>query len=140
MIPEKLAIIIILLSGLIAAAVFMIAVSDRKWRWLLITAILGPISIFVGFKVQNAYDRVEKTQPTYYSIKEAGTVDNPAQVSVVRGSVFDITELFNIVLYNPELYYLEEQKYICPCKGWCLVTVKPNNTYRIVPRSLVEIQ
>ena len=111
----------------------------------------SPISvIFVAFLVTfmvvmtagtvDALSRVKSEQPKYYAVYDIGTTEAPHNVAALNGRVFDITGVFYIVLYNPELYYLEEQSYTCPCKGWCLVTENKAPTYRVVPRSLVEVQ
>lgn len=88
----------------------------------------------------NSFERVKSDPPKYYAVQDVGTTEAPRDVAALNGWVFDITGRFFVVLYNPELYYLEEQSYSCPCNGWCLVTYHKASTYRVVPRSLVEVQ
>lgn len=104
---------------------------------LVLTVAVGTTVIISN---RNANGRVKAIQPKYYAVQEVGTVEAPVDVSVAGKQTINITELFHVVLYNPELYYLEVQEYVTPCDGWCLVTIYKQPTYRIVPRSLIEVQ
>jgi hypothetical protein len=76
----------------------------------------------------------------YYPIQEIGTADVPVQVSALDIGPFDITKHFKVILYNPELYYLEEQVYVQICKRLCITKQEKDPIYRVVPRSFVEVQ
>jgi hypothetical protein len=80
----------------------------------------------------------EYLPPKYYEITEVGKVDSPKQVAVVEGDLIDVTYNHNVVLYNPELYYLEVKEF----KGCtrCLVSKLDRTEYRVVPKSLIEVQ
>jgi len=83
---------------------------------------------------------IKEAKIKYYPIQEIGTAESPVQVSALESGPLDIVKRFNIVLYNPELYYLEEQSYIHICKRVCIVKKTRDSKYRIVPRSFVEEQ
>ena len=74
----------------------------------------------------------------YYEIKDVGTTEIPQQVAVVEKKITDITQDFRVVLYNPELYYLEVKEF----KGCthCFVRAEGKTEYRVVPKSLIEVQ
>jgi hypothetical protein len=104
------------------------------------TALSLVVMVLTIIGVNNALKRTVPAQPVYYAVKDVGTVEAPQDVAVIHGIVFDITDQLKVVLYNPELYYLEEQPYSCPCEGWCMMTHEKPSTYRVVPRSLIEVQ
>jgi len=122
----------------VVGSVWCIATKKLIAFALTISSIIAGLIILVA--VNNSLNRMRANQPKYYAVQEIGSVESPVTIAVVDGTTFNITEQLHVVLYNPELYYLEVQSYSMVCDGWCLIDMKKAPSYSVVQRSLVEVQ
>jgi len=141
MIPNFMAVWMLGLILAISICFIIFLINKKNIFGIVICIILTAMMLITfGQGINSALDRIKNLPPTYHAITDIGDAELPVQAAVINGKSFDTTAFFKVILYNPELYYLEEQKYICICNDICLVTSDKESTYRIVPRSFIEEQ